>query len=361
MGPRNAQPEKTMTYAKAGVADIEGTKSVLAKNLAFSFSSRNGRVGQPVFPIGHYAGLVDLGDGRVLGLHVDNVGTKVLIANQMERFDTIGIDCVAMCANDLICAGLEPFAFLDYIAISKPSPSKIKAIAVGIVEGAKQADMAVVGGETAVVPDLLAASAGLDLVGMAAGICDKDRLVLGDKSRIGDILIGVASSGIHSNGLSLARKILLKEHDVNDWIPELRRSLGEELLEPTRIYVKPVLELLAESKIHGLAHITGGGLGKLNRIVSQAKLGAELDQLPDVPTIFKMIQEDGGIVDHEMYRTFNMGVGLVLVCPKNEEDSVIQTFERRGQDAFPLGKLTRRTGVRVRTSKGRVVSLLGKD
>ncbi len=351
------------TYAKAGV-DVDRVREahgMLAKKLAASFAVRAGRVGNPIFPIGHYAGIVDLGDRRVLGLHVDSVGTKIIVAELMRKFDTIGIDCVAMCANDLICVGLEPFAFLDYIAISKPNPSRIKEIAAGIVKGAKEAEMAVVGGETAIVPDLLSRDSGLDLVGMAAGICAKNQLVLGDKSRPSDVLVGVSSSGIHSNGLSLARKVLLERHGVNDWIPELRRTIGEELLEPTQIYVKPVLELLSESRVHGLAHITGGGFTKLNRIVSQAKLGAELIQMPDPPAIFQMIQEDGGIVDREMYRTFNMGVGLVVICPQTEEESVIDTFQRHGQNAFPLGHLTKKIGVRVRIAKGRTIGLTGNS
>src|SRR5207249_1386842 len=202
-----------MTYARAGV-DVErlrGAHGILAKRLATSFITRKGKIGEPIFPIGHYAGLVDLGDKQVLGLHVDNVGTKVIIAEMMKKYDTIG---------------------------------------------------------------------------------------------------GVSSSGIHSNGMTLARNVLLRKHKVNDWIPELRRSLGEELLEPTRIYVKPVMDLLLEAEVHGFAHITGGGFSKLDRIVSRAGLGAELDNLPDSPSIFQIIQEDGKISDREMYRTFNMGVGF---------------------------------------------------
>lgn len=360
MPKRAAEKPGKNTYATAGVNidKVHEAHDILAQTLAASFAAREGRVGNPLFPIGHYAGIVDLDDGRALGLHVDSVGTKVIIAERAGKFDTIGIDCVAMCANDLICTGLEPFAFLDYIAVSQPNPSRIKEVAAGIVKGADQAGMAVVGGETAVVPDLLSADAGLDLVGMGAGICSKDRLVLGDKSRADDVLVGVASSGIHSNGFSLARKVLLREHELKDWVPELRRSIGDELLEPTRIYVKPVLDLLATSEVHGLAHITGGGLAKLNRVVSQAKLGAELDHLPDPPAIFRMIQEDGKVEDREMYRTFNMGVGLVVVCPPDQEETVIDLFERYDQEAFHLGHLTPKPGVRVRTPKGVPIDLL---
>ena len=344
-------PGSRMSYARAGVdrTRISAAHRILARKLATTFKARKGRVGAPVFPIGHYAGLVDIGNGRVLSLHTDSVGTKVIIAQLMHKYDTIGIDCVAMCANDLICTGSEPVAFLDYLAVSKPNHATTAQIADGLVEGAKQAGMAIVGGETAVVPDLLSPGpgGGMDLVGMAVGVCSKDRLVLGDHVRKGDVIIGVASSGIHSNGLTLARKVLLKRHSLRGRIPELGRSLGEELLEPTRIYVKPVLEALGRTEIHGLAHITGGSLAKLDRIVSQAKLGASLRDFPPVPEVFRLIQKEGRVDDSEMYRTFNMGIGLVVICGDRTADSVIRIFKKHHQDAFNLGQVTSKKGIRV--------------
>ncbi|HZD12082.1 MAG TPA: phosphoribosylformylglycinamidine cyclo-ligase, partial [Candidatus Binatus sp.] len=228
-----------MTYARAGVDSrhVRNAHRILAKRLESTFRTRKGKVGWPAFPIGHYAGLVDLDHGRVLGLHTDSVGTKVLVAQMMRKYDTIGIDCVAMCANDLICTGAEPMSFLDYIAMSRPDPSIVEEVAVGLVAGAKESGMAIVGGETAIVPELLAEKGGLDLVGFAAGICRKKDLILGDKVEKDDCLVGVASSGIHSNGLSLARKVLLKRFRLRDRPAGLERTLGEELLEPTRIYV----------------------------------------------------------------------------------------------------------------------------
>src|SRR6266568_5371351 len=207
-----------MTYAKAGVDSrhIRDTHKVLARRLESSFQTRRGKVGWPLFPIGHYAGLVDLGHGRVLSLHTDSVGTKVLVAQMMGRYDTIGIDCVAMCANDLICTGAEPISFLDYMAMSRPDRSIVEEVAVGLVKGAKEAGMAIVGGETAIVPELLAENGGFDLVGFATGICKKKELILGDRVREGDVLVGVTSSGVHSNGLSLARKVLLKRFKLNE-------------------------------------------------------------------------------------------------------------------------------------------------
>ncbi len=337
-----------MTYSWAGV-DIEKVRAAhkaLAKKLETTFKTRKGKIGGPIFPIGHYAGLIDIGHGQVLSLHVDSVGTKVIIAQMMRKYDTIGIDCVAMCANDLICTGSEPIAFLDYLALSKPNPALVDDLAEGIVEGAKQAGIAVVGGETAIVPDLLS-EFGIDLTGMAAGVSSKRDLVLGDKARKGDAVIGVASSGIHSNGLTLARKVLLRNHSLKEKVPELGRSIGEALLEPTRIYVKPVMEVLRNVEVHGLAHITGGAFTKLDRIVSQAKLGAGLDNFPSAPEIFRIIQKEGRVPDSEMYRTFNMGVGFIVICPQDEADHVIRMFKKHSQQAFRLGRVERKPGIRV--------------
>ena len=344
-----------MTYAKAGVDVSQARKSheALARRLESTFKTRKGKVGHPIFPIGHYAGLVDLNDGRVLSLHTDNVGTKVIIAKMMGKYDTIGMDCVAMCANDLICTGAEPISFLDYLDMAKHDRRIVDEIAIGLVEGAKQARMGIVGGETAIVPELLSNDPGLDLVGMAAGICRKKDLILGGQIRKGDALVGVASSGIHSNGLTLARKVLLSEYKLRENVPELGQTIGEELLEPTRIYVKPVLEAVRNVEVHGLAHITGGAFAKLDRIVGQAKLGASIEQLPPTPGIFRIIQKNGRISDREMYRTFNMGVGFVLICPQGTGDVVIRLFMRHGHNAFDLGRVEKKRGIRV---KGKVVN-----
>ena len=343
-------PRPRMTYARAGVdvSQVRKSHEALAKRLESTFKTRRGKVGYPVFPIGHYAGLVDLNDGRVLSLHTDSVGTKVIIAQLMRKYDTIGIDCVAMCANDLICTGAEPISFVDYLAMAKHDRGIVEQVAVGLVEGAKQAGMAIVGGETAIVPDLLSRIPGLDLVGMAAGVCRSRNLILGDQIRNGDALVGVASSGIHSNGLTLARKVLLREYKLRENVPELGRSIGEELLEPTRIYVKPVLEATRKLEVHGLAHITGGAFAKLDRIVGQAKLGADIEQLPPSPGIFQIIQKSGRISDREMYRTFNMGVGFVLICPERTEDAVIRLLMRHGRNAFDLGRVEKKRGIRVK-------------
>src|SRR5260370_8034872 len=344
-------PRCRMSYSRAGVnrTQVSSAHEILAKKLAKTFAARKGQMGNPLFPIGHYAGLVDIGTRKVLSLHTDSVGTKVIIAHLMRKYDTVGIDCVAMCANDLICTGSEPISFLDYLAVSKPDPSISGKIADGIVEGAKQAGVAVVGGETAVVAEVLSSDygGGMDLVGMAAGICSKDQLVLGDRIEKTDVILGVASSGIHSNGLTLARKILLRRHSLREKVHSFGRSVGEELLEPTRIYVKPVLEALRRTEIHGLAHITGGGFAKLDRIVSQAKMGADLNNFPSTPEVFRLIQKEGRVDDSEMYRTFNMGVGMILICPVRNSDRIIRIFKKHGQDAFPLGKVSSKKAIWV--------------
>lgn len=340
-----------MTYAKAGVdvSHVREAHRLLARRLESTFQTRRGKVGYPLFPIGHYAGLIDLADGRVLSLHTDSVGTKVLIARMMGKYDTIGIDCVAMCANDLICTGAEPISFLDYMAMSKPNRRVVNEVAVGLVKGAMEAGMAIVGGETAVVPDLLAEKGGFDLVGFAVGACRKKDLILGDKVREGDCLVGVASSGIHSNGFTLARKVLLKRHGLREKPPGFERSLGEELLEPTRIYVKAVRELTGRVEVHGLAHITGGGaFSKLERVVGQAKLGANIDELPTAPKIFQLIQEGGHVPDSEMYRTFNMGIGLIVVCMEEQADRAIRVFKKHHQDAMRIGRVQKKPGILIR-------------
>src|SRR2546422_7016924 len=340
-----------MTYAKAGVdaRHIHETHKLLAHRLESTFGTRNGKVGRPIFPIGHYAGLVDLGQGKVLSLHTDSVGTKVLIAQMMTKYDTIGIDCVAMCANDLICTGAEPISFLDYMAMSRPNRAIVDKVAIGLVRGATEAEIAIVGGETAIVPELLTEKGGFDLVGFAAGICKKKSLILGDRIREDDIIIGAASSGIHSNGFSLARNVLLKKYGLNETPPGLGRSLGKELLEPTRIYVKAVKELMEKTEVHGLAHITGGGAFlKLERVIGQAGLGAELDELPKPPEIFQLIKRTGRVQDTEMYRTFNMGVGLMVICPETELERVIHAFRKHRQDATRIGRVERKPGIRIK-------------
>jgi phosphoribosylformylglycinamidine cyclo-ligase len=343
---------KPRSYAEAGVdvAEIRRRHRDLAKIFSSTFRFRRGKVGSVYFGIGHYAGLVDLGDGRLLATHVDGVGTKVIVAQMLGRYDTVGIDCVAMNVNDIICVGAEPIAFLDYLAVKKPDQRLVQQIAEGVAKGAAQAGVAVVGGETAVLPDLLAGGEeAFDLAGAAIGVVEKDKVVTGEKIKAGDIVVGVASSGIHSNGLTLARKLLLTKYRLDEVVEPLERTLGEELLEPTLIYVKPVLEILRRGVyVSGLAHITGGAFSKLTRLTKGSKLGFVLDDLPEPHPIFKLIQREGNLPDEEMYRTFNMGVGYCVVTSPEYVGDVERVFRRHGFKAKPIGRVVEGRGVRVK-------------
>ena len=346
---------KPKSYAESGV-DIEEVKQRhkdLAKIFSSTFRFRRGKVGSVYYGIGHYAGLIDLKDGRLLATHIDGVGTKVIVAQMLEKYDTVGIDCVAMNVNDIICVGAEPLAFLDYLALKKPDQHLIQQVAEGVAKGAALAGVAVVGGETAILPDLLAeGEKTFDLAGAAVGLVEKSKLVTGERIKEGDVVIGVGSSGIHSNGLTLARKLLLTKYTLHEAVEPLERSLGEELLEPTLIYVKPVLEILRRGiYVSGLAHITGGAFSKMSRLTKGLNLGFNLDDLPEPQPIFKLIQKEGNLPDEEMYRTFNMGVGYCVVTGSQYADEIVKIFKRFGFRADTIGKVVRSRGVRVKGVK----------
>ncbi|MCX8192058.1 MAG: phosphoribosylformylglycinamidine cyclo-ligase, partial [Nitrososphaerales archaeon] len=257
---------------------------------------------------------------------------------------------VAMCVNDLICVGAEPFALIDYIALERADDRLVYELTLGLVKGAEEASVAIVGGETAVMPDVIKGvnGRGFDLAAMCCGILEKDRVVTGKELREGDVVLGVKSSGIHSNGLSLARKVLLGRYRVEDYLDELGRSLGEELLEPTYIYVKPTLKALKECEIHGMAHITGGAFSKLQRLVRGSRLGFNLDNMPKPPAIFSLIQREGKITEREMFRTFNMGIGFCICAPSKDVDSISNIYEREGFSVEKIGKVDRVDGVFVK-------------
>lgn len=339
--------KEEFTYAKAGV-DISRVKKAhksIANLLKETFSSRDGKFGKVLTEIGHYAGLIDIGGNKALALHTDSVGTKVLIAQALNKFDTIGIDCVAMCVNDIICMGAEPVAMVDYLGIEEPNDEIINEITKGLIEGAKQADVAIVGGETAVVKDLIKGveGKGFDLIGMCVGVVDKNKIITGEKIKPGDVVIGLESSGIHSNGLTLARKVLSSDN--------------EELLKSTLIYVKPVLEIIKNCEVHGLANITGGAFSKLMRIGEQANIGFLLDNMPGPQEIFKLIQREGNVSDREMYHTFNMGIGFCIVAPENETKKIVEICKKHEINAREIGKIVKEKDVKIKTPSG-IISVI---
>ena len=290
---------------------------------------------------GSYAGLIGLGN-KVLALHADGVGSKVIVAQMMNRFDTIGLDCIAMNVNDVICVGAQPLAFIDYIALKSANKMLLQQIVRGLVKGAKECNIPIVGGETAILPDIISGfddENAFDLAGMVLGSASRSELVLGEGIAVGDVILGVESSGLHSNGYTLARRILLSKYSLEDIPAYLIRTIGEELLTPTRIYAKPVIEILKQRslQIHGLAHITGGSFTKLARLNKRVRY--MLSNMPSVDGVFKQIQVDGRIDIKEMYRTFNMGIGFCLILPSSSVDRVFRAFEKYKMRCIEIGKV----------------------
>jgi len=295
----------------------------LARILAQTASFRED-LGRSVLPNGYYASALRLNDELALGLCTDGVGSKLLVAEMLGKYDTVGIDCIAMNVNDLICIGAEPIAMVDYVGVEHLQPGVMEAVAQGLLEGARQARIAIPGGETAQLPDIIRGAKpghGIDLVGTAVGIVPMDRLNDGSKCSPGDVVIGVPSSGVHSNGLTLARKALFDRGGlaVDQHVDELGATAGEAVLTPTRIYVREALALFESGvDVHALCHITGDGLLNLNRIA--ADVSFRLDALPAPDPIFELIRKLGDVSAAEMYTVFNMGVGLCAVVPEDDAE-----------------------------------------
>jgi phosphoribosylformylglycinamidine cyclo-ligase len=293
---------------------------------------------------GHYASVIKLDERLGIALSTDGVGTKLLIAEQLGRFDTVGIDCVAMNVNDVICVGAEPLAMLDYIAIERADPEVCEQIGVGLARGAELAGIEIPGGELAQLGDMVR---GFDVAGACFGTVALDAIVDGSAVQPGDPIIGLPSSGIHSNGYTLARSALDGLPLDEDPRGRLGRPLGEVLLEPTEIYVKPVLELLRSAvDVRGLAHITSGGLGNLNRLA--AEVGYEIDDPLSVPPIFELIQERGGVPDGEMHEIFNMGCGFCCVVAAEQEATAVELMRRHYPQARRIGRTVEGSSVRRR-------------
>ena len=276
----------------------------------------------------------------VLVSGTDGVGTKQRIAQLLDRHDTVGIDCVAMCVNDIVCCGARPLFFLDYIAIGKNIPEKVAELVSGVAEGCVQAGCALIGGETAEHPGTMAPE-DYDLAGFAVGLVDRAKILVNSTMRPGDCVLALPSSGIHSNGYSLVRKVFDVEHaDLGQYVEALGATLGEALLTPTRIYVKPVLAAIAAAKVRGVSHITGGGFYENIPRSIPAGLCARIDKgAVKIPPIFRLIQETGHIPERDMFNTFNMGVGMSLIVSRDSSDAALAALYEAGEDAYVIGEI----------------------
>lgn len=326
------------SYKAAGVDVTAGYQAV---ELMKRHVARTGIPGV-VSGIGGFGGLFqpDFGgmEAPVLVSGTDGVGTKLKIAFLMDKHDTVGVDCVAMCVNDVICCGARPLFFLDYLAVGKSYPEQIAQIVSGIADGCVQAGCALIGGETAEMPGFYPTGE-YDLAGFSVGMADRGRILDGSRVVPGDAIVGLQSSGLHSNGFSLVRKILnVSEKNISMYIEELGKTLGEELLTPTRIYVKPVLSLLGQVPVKAISHITGGGffenIPRMLRPGTAAQV--ELNLLPKLP-VFSLLRQQGKIPEREMYNTFNMGIGMCIVVAKEEADRAVACLNGEGECASVIG------------------------
>ena len=327
-------------YARAGVDQLLSGNAVAALVDVLA-GIRTGRPSRAALASGHYANVLRLDDRRGLALSCDSVGTKVIVCEQLGRYDTIGIDLFGMNANDVICVGADPIALLDYIAVEEANPEVLEQIGVGLRAGAEQAGVEIPGGELAVLPDLLRGHPsphGFDLVGFCVGLVDLDAIVTGGRIVPGDAIIGVPSSGIHSNGLSLARSVLTNlDEEVGGG------TVGDLLLEPTVIYVKAVGELLkSDVDVRGLAHITGDGLNNLLR--RGASVGYQIDDPLPVPRVFDLIAEQGEVSEEEMYEVFNMGCGFVCVVARADEEAALDVLRGHYPGSRTIGRVTDSAG-----------------
>jgi phosphoribosylformylglycinamidine cyclo-ligase len=309
-----------LDYKSAGVdaQKKEGSLSKLLEHVQRTFTLN---ACKPLLPIGYYANVIDLrpiGQNIGIAFSTDGVGTKLLIAEMMDKYDTVGIDCVAMNVNDILCVGATPVSMVDYIAVSEANEKLLAEVAKGLYTGCEMAGVSLSGGELAQVAELLSRKPGVtsfDIVGTAIGTVDPDRLIVGQNLEKGDVLVGLESSGVHSNGYTLARKICFEANHLSagDYVQDLGRTIGEELLIPTRIYVKEVLEMMKHLQVKGLFHITGDGFFNLTR--TAAAVGYRIENLPEPPAIFQYLQKTGNISAAEMFRVFNMGIGFAIVIP----------------------------------------------
>jgi phosphoribosylformylglycinamidine cyclo-ligase len=328
-------------YARAGVDQLLSGNAVTALVDVLA-GIRTGRPSRAALESGHYANVLKIDDRRGLALSCDSVGSKVIVCEQLGRYDTIGIDLFGMNANDVICVGADPIALLDYIAVEEANPEVLEQIGTGLRAGAEQAGVEIPGGELAVLPDVVRghpSPRGFDLVGFCVGLVDLDAVITGETIEPGDTLIGIPSSGIHSNGLSLARKVLT---DLDEEMGGV--TVGDMLLEPTVLYVKAIRELLgSDVDVRGLAHITGDGF--LNLLRLEADAGYRVGSPLPVPRVFELIAERGGVEDAELYEVFNMGCGFCVVVPNADADAAVGLLSEHHPGTAVIGQATTATGV----------------
>ena len=336
----SAQAGKTLTYDASGVAtlQVEGGLRGLAGwiHKTFEFNPI-----KPQLPLGYYANVLPLTAEVGLAISTDSVGTKVLIAELLGKFDTVGIDCVAMNANDVLCVGARPVSMVDFIAVEQATPGFLEELAKGLHEGARLAGINIPGGEVAQVRELIRGAregSGFELVGTCVGTVHPQRVLIGQDVRPGDVVVGIASSGVHSNGFTLARRVLFDQAKLklDGRVAELGRTIGEELLVPTHLYCREAVQMLDEAlAVKAMLHITGDGFLNLTRVA--APVGFVIDRLLEVPPIFDVIQKSGQVPDAEMFRVFNMGVGFCVVVAANDAARVVEIAKAHGKAAAPVG------------------------
>jgi phosphoribosylformylglycinamidine cyclo-ligase len=331
-------------YRRAGV-DLEAAAKAVA--MIGDLAKEASRT-EVVEGVGGFAGLFRLDDGRCLAAATDGVGTKIEIARRTGRLDTVGVDLVAMCADDVVCTGAEPVFFLDYLAVGRVVPERVAAIVEGVAEGCRRAGCALLGGETAEHPGLMEEDA-FDLAGFCVGVAEEGALLGAHRVVEGDALVGLASSGLHANGYSLVRRMLLDDagYSLEDQLPRLGRTLADELLQPTAIYAPVVLRLARDRLIHAAAHVTGGGLVENVPRALPEDLAAEIrDGSWPVPPVFDLVREASGATIDDMRATFNMGLGMILVVPAESADEVVRGARAAGANASVIGRVVTGSGVR---------------
>lgn len=359
-------PERPRTdYGNAGVDTdaVEAGLAGLVRHVRGTWPAGESGLGAIKVGLGYFASVLDFG-GIGIAVCTDGIGTKALIAQMMGRYDTVGIDCVAMNVNDLVCVGAQPITLVDYIAVERAEPAMLEALGAGLAEGARRAGVSVAGGEIAAMRDVIKGAvtdAGFDLAATAVGRVALDAVNTGATVRAGDSIVGIASSGIHSNGLTLARRVFFESAGltVEDRPDGLGETVGEALLRPTHIYVREALDLLAsEVPVHALAHITGDGFLNLTRI--EAKVGMRLDALPAPPPVFSMLQRLGGIEDAEMYRVFNMGIGFCVIVPPAHEARAIEILGGDSKACQRIGRVVEDAEERVWIEQAGLVGRAGQ-